>query len=279
MRLTWRLFKEAAALWSKHNAPRLGAALAYYTALSLAPLVVAVVAVSGLVFGEEAARGEIYWEIKDLVGSQAAAVVQTLLKSAHRPAAGIIASVVGFIVLLFGASGVFVELRDTLNYIFDAPASKSSGLWELLRYRFFSFAMVLGIGFLLMVSLTISAVIQAMGAFAAHYVAIPPAGLEAINFAVSFAVISLLFGLIYKVIPEVSNRWSDVSVGAVITAALFTAGKLALGLYLGKAGVGSAYGAAGSLIVLLVWVYYSSQVFLFGAEFTFVYSRSVGRQS
>jgi membrane protein len=275
MHLRWHLFKEAAEKWSQHNAPRLGAALAYYTALSLAPLVVAVVAVSGLVFGDDVVRDRLYWQIQPVIGSQAADVVRQILKDAHQPGAGILASTVGFIVLLSGASGVFIELRDTLNYIWDVPPSKSTGLWGLLRYRFFSFAMVLGIGFLLMVSLTLSAVIQALGAFATRHIPIPAAGMETVNFALSFIVTSILFALIYKVIPEVSNTWRDVSVGAVITAALFTAGKFAIGFYLGRAGVGSAYGAAGSLMVLLVWVYYSSQVFLYGAEFTYVYAKSL----
>jgi membrane protein len=275
MRLRWQLFKDAASLWSLHNAPRLGAALAYYTALSLAPLVVAVVAISGLAFGDDVVRDRIYWQIQPVVGSQAADVVKMLLKDAHQPGQGILATLVGFVVLLSGASGVFVELRDTLNYIWEVPAPKSSGLWQLLRYRFFSFAMVLGIGFLLMVSLTLSAIIQAAGALAARHIPMPAYGMEAINFVLSFVVTSFLFALIYKVIPEAPKTWPDVAVGAVITAILFTAGKFAIGLYLGRAGVGSAYGAAGSLMVLLVWVYYSSQVFLYGAEFTVVYAKSL----
>jgi membrane protein len=276
MTLIWKLLKQAADQWSKHNAPRLGAALSYYTALSLAPLLLAVVALCGLFFGEEAVRGQVYWEIKGVVGSQAADVVQSLLKDAHKPGAGTLASIVGFAVLLSGASGVFVELRDTLNYIWDAPPDTTTGLWGLLRYRFFAFAMVLGIGFLLIVSLVMTALIHALGAFAVRYLSVPEFALETMNFAISFAVTALLFALIYKVIPEVPNTWKDVSVGATFTAILFTVGKFAIGLYLGKAGVGSAYGAAGSLIVLLVWVYYSSQVFLFGAEFTYVYARHHG---
>jgi membrane protein len=272
MRLYGKMFREAYILWSRHNAPRLGAALAYYTVLSLAPLLIAVVAVCGIFFGDAAVRGQIQWQIQSTVGPEAAAVVQTLLKGARQPGAGILASSLGFLVLLTGASGVFVELRDTLNYIWDAPPSTSTGVWGLLRYRFVAFATVLGIGFLLIVSLIMSAAIQAAGSFAARYLALPAAVLEGINFAISFAVTSLLFALIYKIIPEVPNTWGDVTVGAIFTAALFTAGKFAIGLYLGKAGVGSAYGAAGSLIVLLVWVYYSSQVFLYGAEFTHVWA-------
>ncbi len=272
MPFRWALFMEAASQWSKHNASRLGAALAYYSVLSLAPLVVVVVAICGFAFGEQAVQGQVYWQIKDLVGSQSAAVVQTLLKQAHQPSAGILASVAGFIVLLLGASGVFIELRDTLNYIWDAPVPKSSGVWSVVRLRFFSFAMILGIGFLLIVSLAFSAAIQAVGKYAAHYITMPAAMLETVNFIVTFLATSFLFALIYRFIPEVPIDWADVGMGSVVTAALFAIGKFLIGLYLGKAGVGSAYGAAGSLVVLLVWVYYSSQIFLYGAEFTHVYA-------
>ncbi|HVW87330.1 MAG TPA: YihY/virulence factor BrkB family protein, partial [Bryobacteraceae bacterium] len=235
LRLNWGLFKEAASHWSDHNAPRMGAALAYYTVLSLAPLLVVVVAVSGFAFGEQAVRGQIYWQIKDVIGSQAAGVVQTLLKAAHQPESGIFATIVGFIVLLLGASGVFIELRDTLNFIWEAPTAQSSGIWSMVRHRFFSFAMVLGIGFLLMVSLALSAIIQAAGSYAAQFVSIPPPILEGINFAVTFIVTAFLFALIYKLIPEVPIDWEDVVFGAIMTAAFFTIGKFVIGLYLGKA--------------------------------------------
>jgi membrane protein len=279
MNLHWRLFREAAAQWSEHNAPRLGAALAYYTVLSLAPLLVVVVAVSGFAFGEDAVRGQVYWQIKGVVGSEGAMAVQTLLKAAHRPTTGLVSSIVGFFILLIGASGVFMELHDALNYVWDAPQNSGSGIWNMLRLRFFSFAMVLGIGFLLIVSLALSAVIQAAGAYASRFIATPPLVLEATNFVITFIVTSFLFALIYKLIPEVPINWSDVVAGAVVTSALFALGKFGIGVYLGKAGVGSPYGAAGSLVVLLVWVYYSAQIFLYGAEFTHVYAlqRGAGR--
>ncbi|MDP9170119.1 MAG: YihY/virulence factor BrkB family protein [Acidobacteriota bacterium] len=276
MRLQWSFFREAADQWLEHNAPRLGAALAYYTILSLAPLLVVVVALCGLAFGDDAVRGQLYWEIKDVVGSQGAAFVQSLLVGAHEPATGITASAAGFVVLIAGASGVFGELRDTLNYIWDAPVPKSSGFGRIVRYRVFCFAMVLGFGFLLVVSLALSAGVQALGSFASHRLAIDPRLLEIVNFAVTIVVTGVLFALIYRVIPEVPIDWADVGVGAAVTAVFFAVGKFLIGFYLGTAGVGSAYGAAGSLVVLLVWVYYSAQIFLYGAEFTHVYASHRG---
>jgi membrane protein len=179
----------------------------------------------------------------------------------------------GFLTLLIGSSGVFLELRDTLNYIWDAPPRPSSGIGELVRDRIFSFALVLGLGLLLTLSLAFSAIVQAAGAWSGRFLAIPAPILEVINFLITFIITSFLFALIYRVIPEVRVEWSDVVIGAIITAALFTGGKFLIGLYLGKAGVGSAYGAAGSLVILLVWVYYSAQIFIYGAEFTHVWAR------
>jgi len=255
-----------------HNDTSQGAAIAFYTVLSLAPLLVVVVAVAGFFFGQEAVRGQIFWQLRNLIGNQAASTVQTLLKAAYHPAEGIAASIVGFIVLLMGASGVFLQLRQTLNYIWGVDANVDAGFGGMLRSRLFSFAMVLGIGFLLVVSLALSAIISAMGSFASQLISIPAPVLLVINFVVTFAVTSFLFALIYKVVPEKEIEWEDVAIGAIFTALLFDIGKILIGLYLGKASVGSAYGAAGSLVVLLVWVYYSSQVFLYGAEFTHVYA-------
>jgi membrane protein len=268
----WSLFQEAASLWSAHNAPRLGASLAYYVVLSLAPLVLLCVALCGRIFGEDAVRGQVYWEIKDVTGGPAAAVVQTLLREANKPGTGVWATVVGTVILLFGASGVFVELRDILNLIWDAPPANSS-YWAILRYRLFSFAVVCATGLLVMVSLVFSTIVQAAGTYASRYVTFPSSVVEATNSLVGFVILSVLFTLIYKFIPEVSIAWRDVLPGAVMTAALFIVGKFALALYLGKAGVGSPYGAAGSLVVLLVWLYYSLQIFLYGAEFTHVFAR------
>ena len=236
-------------------------------------MLVIIVAICGRMFGAEAVRGQVYWEIKDLVGDQAADIVQTLLKAAHRPGASVFATFIGFVVLLFGASGIFAELRDTLNFIWDAPPSAPASFWSVISYRVFAFAMVSAAGVLLLLSLVLSAVLQGAGTYAARYITIPPLLIEAGNSAAVFVAVSFVFALIYKTIPEVPIDWADVGLGAGITGALFVAGKFVLALYLGKAGVGSPYGAAGSLIVLLVWVFYSSQIFLYGAEFTYVYAR------
>lgn len=277
LRFEWSLFRDAAAAWSAHNAQRLGASLAYYSIFSLAPLLLIFVSIAGTVFGENAVRGEIYWEIRALAGNTGAAFIQELLKGAgmHR-ASGILASILGFVMLVLGASGVFIELRDDLNYIWNVPAPEES-IWRgLLRYRLISFGLVLGSGLLITASLAASIAIQAAEKYALGYVMIPAFLLEAANFGVTFLATTLLFGLVYTILPERRVPWTDVAVGSVVTAILFTAGKSLVAFYLGRAGVGSLYGAAGSLVVLLVWVYYSAQIFLFGAEFTHVYSQRHG---
>lgn len=266
-------FRDAGGAWSGHNAPRLGAALAYYAVLSMAPALVVAMAICGLAFGQQAVQGRVYLEVRDVVGGQIAGIVESLLKSAYQPAVGFLAGMLGFIVMVIGASGVFVELRATLNYIWDAPQNGSQGVWSIIRDRFLSFAMVIGAGFLLTASLAVTAIVQAAGAYSGRYMSFPASVVETANFLITLAVTSFLFALIYRVIPEVRVDWEDVAIGSVITALLFSVGKLLIGLYLGKAGIGSAYGAAGSLVVLLVWVYYSAQILLFGAEFTYAWAR------
>jgi membrane protein len=253
--------------WRKHDLPTLSAALAYYTVLSLAPLLILAVAIGGLLFGEQAARGQIVWEIRDLVGKQGAEAVQSMLQQARHPATGLFATIIGLITLVVGASGVFAQLRDSLNLIWDAPAQASGGIGAAIKYRFFSFAMVFGIGFLLLVSLIVSAALSAIEKYWAHLLP-TPALLQGFNFLLSLAVETTLFALIYKIVPDVRVAWRSVWLGAACTGLLFTAGKLLIGVYLGKASVGSAYGAAGSLVILLVWVYYSSQIFFTGAVLT-----------
>ncbi|MCU1258023.1 MAG: ribonuclease [Bryobacterales bacterium] len=272
MGIPWRLLKAAAFGWNAHNAPRLGAALAYYTVLSTAPLLVLAVAIAGFVFGEQAARGELVYQMQSMVGHDVANVIQELLKSAYHPQRGILATSIGILTLLVGASAVFGELRDALNLIWGYTAPRQSDLKALLRFRLFAFAIVIAVGFLLLVSLVISAILAFVTSFLGGHTALPAYMIAAIEPLISVAVISLLFALIYKYIPDVYVRWEDVWVGSAFTAVLFTVGKVAIGVYLGRAGVGSAYGAAGSIVVLLVWVYYSSQIFFFGAEFTKVYS-------
>ncbi len=273
------LLKETYTKWSDHQAPRLGASVAFYSILSFAPLLVLVTAVIALVFGHESAQGALINEARQLIGDRGAETVDTLLKNAQKPASGLFASVVAFVTLLFGASGVFTELRDALNLMWDAKPDTASGFMGVIKQRLFSFGMVLSVGFLLLVSLILSAGLAYIGRSFGHAVPMPPFILQAINFAVSFVVIAVLFALLFKYVPAVKISWRDVLVGAVGTALLFTIGKLLLGLYLGKASVGSTYGAAGSLVAVVVWIYYSAQIFFFGAEFTHVYAEEHGPKS
>lgn len=258
--------------WSDHNAPRLGASVAFYTLLSFAPLLVLLAAVIALVVDQNSAQGALVDQARGMMGDRGADTVKGLLASAQKPSSGVLATVVSFVVLLFGASGVFTELRDALNLIWDAKPQNTSGFMGMIRARLFSFGMVLSVGFILLVSLFISAALSFVGKFFDQIIPVPPVVLQAVNFLVSFAVITVMFALMYKFVPAVHISWRNVIVGAIGTALLFTIGKLLLGLYLGKASVGSTYGAAGSLVAVVVWVYYSAQIFFFGAEFTRVYA-------
>lgn len=262
--------------WNLNNATRLGAALAYYTVLSIAPLLVIVIAIAGLAFGREAAQGHIYWEIRDLVGPDGARAIQAMIEGASKPASGIAATLLGFLMLAFAATSVVAELRSSLNVIWNVPAKAEFSLRDLLLERSNALVVVLGCGFLLLVSLIISAGLAAVGEFAAYYLPASESVLQWINFAVSLAVITGIFAVLFKFLPEVSIHWRDVLLGAGVTALLFSGGKFLIGLYLGKASFGSTYGAAGSLLMVLVWVYYSSQIFFFGAEFTQVFARDYG---
>jgi membrane protein len=279
MNAIWSLLKDTVSRWWGLNTRRLGASLAYFTVLSLAPLLVVVIAIAGLAFGPEAARGQILWQIGDLVGPEGAAAIQSMLENAQKPATGVIAGIFGIAALLFGASGVFFDLQDSLNTVWGVKSSSAGGLMGMLRYRFTSFAMVLGIGFLLLVSLVLSAFLAAAGRYFERLLPAPEALLYLANLAISFAAITLLFALIYKLVPDTEIAWRDVWVGAAVTALLFTAGKFVIGLYLGKAGLGSAYGAAGSLVVMLAWVYYSAQIFFLGAEFTHSFAERHGSKA
>jgi membrane protein len=273
------LLKETYKRWRDHQAPRLGASVAFYTLLSLAPLLVLTAAVIALVFSKEAAHRDLVDQARQMMGARGADIVNSLLANAQQPSSGIFASIVAFLILLFGASGVFIELRSALNTIWEVKPQAGAGWKSMLKERLFSFGMVLSIGFLLLVSLLLSAALAFVGKFFGQLIPIPPAVLEAANFVLSFAVITALFALMFKFVPSVHISWKNVQIGALGTALLFTIGKLLLGLYLGKASVGSAYGAAGSLVAVIVWVYYSAQIFFFGAEFTRVFSDSHVRPS
>ena len=263
--------------WIDDYAPSMGAALAYYTLFSIAPLLLIVISIAGLVFGEDAARGQIFVELRGLMGEEGAAAVQGLLQNVNKPAHGIIGTAVGLVVLIVGAMSVFGELQNSLDRIWRAPArSDGSSLWALVHSRLLSFGMILGIGFLLMVSLVASAAVSALGTFWAPFFGGWAVLAQAANFALSFALVTTMFAMIYKIMPRVSIRWHDVWTGAAVTALLFTVGKFLIGFYIGTSSFASAFGAAGSLAVLLLWMYYSAQIFLLGAEFTWVYAHVYG---
>jgi membrane protein len=261
----------------------MGAALAYYTLFSIAPMLLIVISVAGLVFGEEAARGEIFDQLRGLMGNDGATAVQGLLESLRRPASGGIGAAVGIGVLVIGATTVFAELQNSLDRIWQAPKPPEedglAGVWALLRARVLSFGMVLAIGFLLMVSLVLGAVIAAMGRWWAPMFGDWETLAQFINATFGFVVTTVAFAMIYKFIPRVAVHWRDVAIGALVTSVLFTIGKLLIGVYIGKSGVVSGFGAASSLVVMLVWVYYSAQIFLLGAEFTWVYAHTLGSKS
>jgi membrane protein len=275
----WQLFKRTYTKWSADHAPALGAALSYYTLFSLAPVLMIVIAIAGFVFGEDAAQGQIMGQIEGLVGEDSAKAIQSMIEAARKPAAGILATGIATIMLLVGATGVFAQIQESLNIIWKVKPKPGEGIWKMLKDRFISLLAVLGTGFLLLISLVISAGLSAMGATLEHVLPGPEVLLQIINFLVSFAIVTLLFAMIYKLLPDKPVRWGDVWIGASITSLLFTIGKFFIGLYLGKSDVGVAYGAAGSLVVILIWVYYASQIFLFGAEFTAVYAESGASQT
>ena len=269
-----KLFWDAIRAWQADKAPRLGAALAYYTLFAIAPVLLVVIAIAGAVFGEDAVRGEIVSQIDGLIGEEGAVAVQTLLQGAYRPREGRLAAIVGSFTFILAASGAFLELQGALNTIWRVKPKPASGinLRDFLARRLRSFALVVSIGFLLMVSLTVSAGLTAFGAWLGRRASGIPTLLGFINTILSLAVMTALFTLLYRVLPDVKLRWRDVVIGGLTTAILFTIGKGLIGLYLGRSPVTSSYGAIGSVLVLLIWVYYSAQILLLGAEFTRVYT-------
>jgi len=271
----FNLLKETLSDWSEDNATRLAAALAYYTAFAIAPLLVIAIAIAGFFFGDEAARNQVGHQVSGLLGETAGNAVNDMVQRANsNESGGIVATIIGIATLLFAASGVFGELQNSLNTIWEVAPKPNQGFMATIKQRFFSFAMVLGVGFLLLVSLVISAALGAVGQFFGG--SEPTLIWKVINFIISFGVTSALFALIFKYLPDVKVRWSDVWIGAVATALLFTIGKAALGWYLGRSSTTSTYGAAGSFVALLLWVYYSAQILFLGAEFTQVYARAYG---
>jgi membrane protein len=275
----WTVLKGALAGWWSDNVPRMGAALAYYTLFSLAPILVVAIAIAGLAFGAEAVRGEIVGQIKGLVGVEGAMAVQAMLEGAARPSSSIPATVIGVITFFLGATGAFLELQTDLDTIWRVKPKESKSFFRsLLEQRLISFGLVLGFAFLLLTSLIVSAALAAVHTYMGN--AFPGVAVlwEGLNVIVSLAVITVLFAMIYKVLPDVKLGWRDVVVGAFVTAGLFTIGKSLIGLYIGTSAFSSTYGAAGSVIVVLVWVYYSAQIILLGAEFTREYVKKFGRK-
>lgn len=274
----WSLLKAAAVEWSHDRAPRLGAALAYYTTFSMVPLLIVIIGIIGLVFGEEAAQSAIMAQISNLIGPQSAAAIKDMIHRADQPSSGIVSTIIATVTLFLGASGFFGQLKDALNTVWGIEAKEGRGIWGVVKDNFLSFATLLGTAFLLLVSLVLSTALAAFGKWFGNLLPLPEAVLQGINVVLSLVVITGLFALIFKVLPDAHIAWRDVWVGAALTAVLFTIGKFAIGLYLGKSNVGSSYGAAGSLVLVLVWVYYSVQILLYGAEFTQVYANWMGER-
>lgn len=271
------MVKGAATAWVADYAPSMGAALSYYSVFSLAPLLLIVISIAGLVFGQEAVRGEVFMQLQGLLGSDAASAVEGLLASVSKPAEGVASTAIGVVLLLLGATSVFAELQDALDRIWRAPArDRSGGVWGLVRARLLSFGMILGIAFLLVVSLVFSAVVAALGKWWSGAFGDWAVLAQLIDVVLGFVLTTAVFAMIYKIMPRVSVKWRDVWLGAVVTAVLFTAGRFLIGMYIGRSNLASGFGAAGSLIVVFVWVYYSAQIFLLGAEFTWIYAKTFG---
>jgi len=272
----WGVIKTAVSGWIDDYAQSMGAALAYYTIFSMAPLLLIVISIAGLVFGDEAARGEIFSQLEGMLGASGALAVQGLLESVRKPSESVTATVFGVALLLIGATSVFGELQDALDRIWRAPVrAGQSGWWRLVQARLLSFGMIVGIGFLLIVSLVASAALAALqkwwGPVFSDW-----AAASIIEVVLSFLVTTVAFAMIYKIVPRVPIHWKDVWIGAATTSLLFTVGKLLIGVYIGRSGIASGFGAAASLVVVLVWVYYSAQIFLLGAEFTRAYAHKFG---
>lgn len=271
--------KQAARGWSEDGAAQMGAALAFYSIISLAPLLLVVIAIGGLIFGEAAAQGQIVKQIDDLVGRDGAIAIEGMLERARQPTVGWLATSTGLLTMLLGASTVFYQLREALNRIWGGRQRESRMLTRLLAARAKAFALLLVVGFLLLVSLVLSAVLAGLAEYTNALLPAAETLIRLLNFVIGLGIATTLFALLFRVLPSADAAWPDIWVGALFTAILFSMGKFAIGLYLGQSSVDSVYGAAGSLVVLLVWIYYSAQILLFGAEFTKVYSHRHGDES
>lgn len=278
--MNWRvmfdLLKTTFTEWQEDKASRLAAALAYYTVFSMAPLIIIVLGIVGFIFGQDLVGNQLLTQIRSLVGEEGAAVFQTIVENASQPASSVIATLIGVGTLIFGATGLFAQLQDALNTVWGVAPKPGHSFRDMLKTRFLSLTMVFGIGFLLLVSLILSATLSALNNVLFGWAPSSALLAQILNFIVSFGVITLLFAMMYKVLPDVEIQWSDVWIGAAVTSLLFSIGKFLLGFYLGSQSFGSTYGAAGSILIILLWVYYSAQILLFGAEFTQVYAKRFG---
>ena len=262
--------------WFEHRASSKGAALAFYTAFSIAPILVLVIAVAGFFWGAEAAQGQLLTELRGLMGAQGAEAIQLVLAGAKDKESGVMATIIATLLLLVGATTVFAELKDSLDEIWQVPPTKDKTWWVILRTRLLSFGLILVLAFLLMVSLVVSTALTVVENYVSGLWQDATILLKWLSLAISFLVIAILFGVIYKLLPRIKLSWRDVTIGALGTAALFTLGKFLIGLYIGNSGVASSFGAAGSMIALLLWVYYSAQIFFLGAEFARQYALQLG---
>jgi len=273
------LFKAAAVNWVHDYAQSMGAALAFYTMFSIAPLLLIVTSIAGLVFGQSAARAEIFYQMQSMLGTPGALEVQALVESARKPAGSVLGVVFGVVFLVIGSTAVFAELQDALDRIWRAPAGTGDSnfdLWRLVRVRLLSLGMILGIGFLLMVSLMFSAILDALSRWWHPWFDGSMTVVYTFDVTLGILLSTAVFAMIYKLMPRVQIDWKDVWIGAVFNSLLFIGGKFLIGAYLGRNGIASRFGPAGSLVVVLLWVYYSAQMFLFGAEFTWAYSHKFG---
>jgi YihY family inner membrane protein len=275
----WSIARDTVYAWIEHSASSLGAALSFYTLFSIAPILVIAMAVAGSIFGPNAAETQVLDQMRNLLGAAGANAVQSLLSSAHQSGLKGFAAGIAVLTLLVGATSVFGELQYTLDYIWKSPPKKTTAWWRIARSRILSIGLILGVGFLLLVSLILSSALAALGAWLGAFFIQWNVILPTIDLVLSLGLTTILFAMIFKYVPREDIAWGDVWIGGLATACLFSVGKLLIGLYLGRSSLSSAYGAAGSIMVLLVWIYYSAQIFLFGAEFTHVYTYALGSRS
>jgi membrane protein len=275
-RAVWDFFAETYHEWRKDNAMTLGAALAFYTTFSMAPLLIMVIAIFGFILGEQTVQVEIIKRVQELIGEQGANAVRTMIHAAYRPGSGFWATIIGIVVTVIGSTSALVMLTHALNIIWGAQPNPGAPIWNIVKERLLSFVMILLIGLVLILSLMLSVALSFVTGFFRNVLPVPPFFIQTADFVISVFLITLLFGLIYKILPDVEIAWTDVWIGSAITAILFTLGKFLFGMYLGRSSIRSAYGAASSLAIILMWVYYSSQIFFIGAEITQVYANRYG---